>query len=296
MDVVTRPASSDDLARLVALAEEAQPSPTRHIAYVSSEGDAIATEVVTLEGWPDNCTVAVRGGRVVAWMQADTDPEIGRVWWWGPFADPGEPLETTLDLYDAAARRLAPSITQEELGADERNEVVAELAASRGFTAEVASLVMSRPAAPMGPVPEVVRRFTPDDTAAVAALHERLFAGTHTTGAGLVDPHATRHLLVAEAGSIVGYIAFEVQADGSGYIDFVAVAPEQRRQGIAAALVTAACAELDDLDVGRIHLTVRENNTAARGLYTSLGFVEERQIRPYRKGFSLTAGPEALDA
>jgi len=37
----------------------------------------------------------------------------------------------------------------------------------------------------------------------------------------------------------------------------------------------------------RIHLTVRLANTAARRIYEHLGFVEEMQIIPARKGFVL---------
>ena len=286
MDVTTRTATPDDLPDLVALAEEAQRTPTGHIAYLASDADAIEAEMVGLEGWPENCVVAVRDSGPIGWLQGESDPDIGRVWWWGPFVATGEPPDSALQIYDAAVARLDPAITQEEMGPDDRNDIVAAVAGARGFRAETASMVLSRMPEP-GTVPDVVRPYEPGDAAAVAALHDRLFAGTHTTGAGLVDPAASRHLLVAEAGTIAGYIAFEVQADGSGYIDFVAVDPDHRRKGIAAALVRGACSQLDDLDVTRIHLTVRENNTAAGALYGRLGFVEERIIRPYRKGFSL---------
>jgi ribosomal protein S18 acetylase RimI-like enzyme len=286
MDVTTRTATPDDLTDLVALAEEAQRTPTRHIAYLASDAEAIEAEMIGLEGWPGNCVVAVRDSGPIGWLQGESDPDIGRVWWWGPFVAAGEPPDTALQLYDAAAALLDPAITQEEMGPDDRNDIVVAVAGARGFRGETASMVLSRTAEP-ATVPDVVRPYEPGDADAVAALHDRLFAGTHTTGAGLVDPAASRHLLVAEAGTIAGYIAFEVQADGSGYIDFVAVDPDQRRKGIAAALVTGACTQLDDLDVTRIHLTVRENNTAARALYGRLGFIEERVIRPYRKGFSL---------
>ena len=88
-------------------------------------------------------------------------------------------------------------------------------------------------------------------------------------------------------GRVAGYVAFEVQPDGSGYLDFLGVATEFRRRGLAAQLVRAAVTELVDRGASSIHLTVRENSHGARALYVGLGFEEERVIRPLRKGFTL---------
>lgn len=288
MDVTTRSATADDLDELVQLAADAQQTPSRHVTYVPTDADAIEAEMTALAGWPESCTVAIGTGGPVGWLQAESDLDIGRVWWWGPFLAAGGPLDTALALYDAASARLDPAIDQEEMGTDERNDLAAELAAARGFRAEIPSAVLSRPTRGAGPIASTVRPLEERDADAVALLHDRLFPGVHSTGASLVAMAPGRHLLVADDGDgVTGYVAFEVQVDGTGYLDFLAVDPDRRRRGIAATLVEAACSTLDELDVARIHLTVRTNNNPARSLYERLGFVEERLIRPYRKGFSL---------
>ena len=79
----------------------------------------------------------------------------------------------------------------------------------------------------------------------------------------------------------------EIQPGGLGYIDFVGVHTDQRGRGFGRALVHATLTELVARGVSAAHLTVRESNVAARRLYGSLGFREERLLRPYRKGFLL---------
>jgi ribosomal protein S18 acetylase RimI-like enzyme len=133
------------------------------------------------------------------------------------------------------------------------------------------------------------RPVTSDDLATVGRLHDALFPNTHTTGAALVatrDP-AKRRLVVELEGEVVGYVAVERQADGGGYIDFLGVDPAHRRRGIGAGLVRAGVAALGELRCDHFELTVREANTGARALYSSLGFVEERVIVPFRRGFTL---------
>lgn len=128
------------------------------------------------------------------------------------------------------------------------------------------------------------------DREVIVALHEELFANAHLTGRQLVDEAGPRqYRSVALVGDrVVGYAATEIQPDGDGLIDFVGVAPAERRKGFGRDLVAGAVATLLSNGAKRCFLTVREDNRAARGLYAGLGFEEERLLRPFRKGFALT--------
>ena len=105
----------------------------------------------------------------------------------------------------------------------------------------------------------------------------------------MVEPSAPHDVDVVDGpeGVPVGYVAVEVQPDGSGYVDYLGVAAQARGAGLGRVLVAGALRGLAARGVTRVHLTVRVDNATARALYASLGFVEERVAVPYRRGFDL---------
>lgn len=310
--IVVRRAVEADRPVLASLAARLQARPDRHVAYLGLDPASIAEEMVAEDDdWTAVSAVAERGGQVVGWLMGSVDDELGRVWWFGPFAD-ADAADVVADAdaadadegwtelasrLDEVARTLLPtSITEEEWAPDERFDLLVAWAQGRGARRDTGSVVLTLdgpPIAPFGGPPVTpavaVRPIAAGDAETVAALHDELFPGTHTTGAGLVASAADdRPRLVAEHdGAVVGYLAAERQPDGGGYIDYVGVAPALRGRGFGAELVRAGVAALRTVGCERCHLTVRDDNAAARTLYSRLGFVEERVIVPLRIGFSL---------
>lgn len=99
-------------------------------------------------------------------------------------------------------------------------------------------------------------------------------------------------------GAVAGYIC-RMLGPEELHITNIAVAPEFRRQGIAAALLA------DTIDFGAkrgcqwIYLDVRPSNEAARALYVRFGFVEifrrrKYYIRPQEDGLVLARPVELL--
>ena len=174
------------------------------------------------------------------------------------------------------------------MAVDARFERCRDWATTQGFVEEEGSYVLQLESA-LAPSSTPVREIIDADRDQVARLHDALFPGTHTTGSDLVAGHdeAHRRLVIDVDGEVVGYIAVERQPDGSGYIDYLGVAPSARRRGLGGDLVRAGVAELKRLDVSGIGLTVRVGSEGARELYRSLGFEEERVAIPLRRGFSL---------
>ena len=82
-----------------------------------------------------------------------------------------------------------------------------------------------------------------------------------------------RYLVALRGGDVVGYAAVQFIAPEAEVLT-VAVHPEHRGQGIAAALVAA----LETAALGRrctlMHLEVEQSNAAARGLYEHLGYCD----------------------
>lgn len=280
-----RPAEVADLAAMATVAVGHQQDPARHCLYLGEDAVAVADEIGALGDWAPSTAVAVEGDELVGWLLAEPDPDMGRVWWWGPFA-PLERWDAVADeLYQVARTLLGHEYPEEEAAADARSHLIAGWAARHGFHADPGSVLLRREPMPALTDPRV-RPMVAADHGEVATLHEVAFPGTHTPPAMLVSSEHPR-LVITDADGVHGYVAYEMQADGSGYIDFLAVDERRRGGGLGRALVSAATADLVDRGATNVHLTVREANQPARALYASLDFVEERIAIPYRRGFSL---------
>lgn len=63
-----------------------------------------------------------------------------------------------------------------------------------------------------------------------------------------------------------------------GWINYLAVSPEHRRQGIATKLMEVAEQELKELGCPKINLQVRATNTGVIKFYESIGFKEDQVV------------------
>lgn len=299
MDI--RPITDEEVDGVARWVAAQQADPTRHVASESMDPAAVATDLRQLEPRGlDDVLVAVDGDAIVGLLGLEHDTDPPRVWWRGPFVSDGADVDAVADALLAAGRRQLPEhVTQEELGPDDRHAWLPAVAERHGFVPEEASAVLVRDL--VGELEDL--RHVAEDRAGeldvvpataamapvVARLHDAIFPGTHASGARIASSRDDATVLVARSGAeLVGYVAIERQEDHSGYIDYLGVSPGARRSGIGRILVAAACVHLADAyDCPNVNLTVRESNRGARRLYESLGFVEERLIRPWRRGFSL---------
>ncbi len=287
MDLTVERANIGDLPALASLAAETQERPESNLTNFGEDATAIATEIAAVQDWAEATQVARRGSTVVGWLLAETDDDLARVWWWGPVVGPGEVWDDVADaLYDAAGDALDARFVQEELAGDRRHVRLAAFATRHGFAADEPSVLLRLQVSETSSDPRV-GPLAADDHRAVAALHDELFPGTHTTGAQLVGKTDGVQLVLRDGPDVVGYVAVEVLADGIGYIDFIGVDPQRRQMGAGRALVATALDVLRRQGIGVVDLTVRVGNVAARRLYRGLGFDELRILCPYRKGFTL---------
>lgn len=129
----------------------------------------------------------------------------------------------------------------------------------------------------------MIRPFAPSDLHGLDALWRRCFPDDAARNAAPVSvPEKLRiepgSVLVAEdGGAIVGSIMHGY--DGHrGWLWGVAVAPSHRRQGLGAALVRAAEAELTARGCLKVNLQIREGNAAVATFYERLGYAIEPRI------------------
>lgn len=93
-------------------------------------------------------------------------------------------------------------------------------------------------------------------------------------------------LLIADRdGRPIGFLLLllnfpnEVTGLPEGYVAYMAVVPEERRRGVARALLTAAEAQARRYGMRQMSLIVTEGNEPAIRLYDSLQYVVERTVR-----------------
>lgn len=125
------------------------------------------------------------------------------------------------------------------------------------------------------------------DAETLAQIHATAFAGTAAWDADalarLAETPGVFALMEASAPP-AGFILMRLVADEAEVLT-LAVRPEARRQGVAAALLEAALAHALAAGIARCFLEVAENNAAARALYERHGFSETgRRPGYYRSG------------
>lgn len=88
------------------------------------------------------------------------------------------------------------------------------------------------------------------------------------------------YLAAVDGDTLVGYIGVQTVLD-EGYINNVAVRPEYRRRGIAAALISLLVEQAQAIGLAFMTLEVRESNAPAIALYEKLGFTTVGRRKNY---------------
>lgn len=128
----------------------------------------------------------------------------------------------------------------------------------------------------------LIRPFQPADEDAVIALWGEcgLVVPQNDPRADIARKRGAQPelFLVGErAGRIIGTCMAGYEGH-RGWINYLAVAPDVQRLGLARALMAEAERLLRALGCPKINLQVRNTNTQVIGFYQSLGFVEDRVV------------------
>mgnify|MGYP003686866907 FL=1 len=146
----------------------------------------------------------------------------------------------------------------------------------------------------------MIRRITPADCDAIAALEARLFATafdqprlmalqTNPVFCGLVDlvpyqdqPHST---LADVLNSYLGGYLLATIIDDEAEILSIGVTPDRQRQGVGKRLLQYFFEHGASQNMTRVVLEVAEDNLSALGLYRDFGFAEfGRRTDYYKQG------------
>lgn len=283
------PYTSDRFDKLVAFVASLNADGAHHIGYFGTDPADIAHGIRAADPPPEvGYRLAERDGRLVGVLGIEADAALGRAWLYGPLIDAPDWPALADQLYAAVQPAIPSGVVEHELFCDRRNAHVQAFAERHQFPLHSEAAILNFDRAQLAsrsflPALDLEDRFFPH----FGALHRRLFPRTYASADQLIAKRGPEaRILVETAGDrLLGYTCVKIEpAAHQAYIDYLGVAEDARRRGVAARLLTAA---LDWMfahpAVQRADLTVDSGNQAALRLYTSLGFTTERTMRAYRK-------------
>jgi ribosomal protein S18 acetylase RimI-like enzyme len=286
------PVATDELDEVLDLVAGEQAHPDRGTTMLGDTRDGIAAELGDVEpDWTASVRVARKDGRMVGAVVGDWDTGVGRAWILGPWVVGGDEewRRWARPLVDSVLEQLPAGIDDWELAADVSHVRMAQLGTELGLAPSEINHVYSVDTTTVDSWPEDmadVRRATHADVELIRPLHDREFPATYATADHLLPdpPDGKYDVVVAMDGPVLlGYAAGRVQADGEGYLDYIAVADVARGKGIGKHLMAAICRPvIAAAPTGKLHLTVQDHRTPARRMYESLGFTRSLSIVGYR--------------
>lgn len=129
----------------------------------------------------------------------------------------------------------------------------------------------------------VIRKATVGDVGHILSVEERCFNDEAWTAemflSELEEPIAGVFVAIKDA-TIAGFAEFRFDGEQL-YLGNVGVHPDFRRKGIARDLLTKTISDYCEKGAKSCFLHVRKSNSAAIGLYESLGFSVVREIQNY---------------
>ncbi|MBZ0280957.1 MAG: GNAT family N-acetyltransferase [Anaerolineae bacterium] len=280
----------DDLDAAVDFVARLQADPMQMIAYLGAEANDIRHSLEGFEpDWTRATQLAYDGECLMGLLGVDTSETIGRAWLNGPLVNGADWVETADQLYAAAQKMMPDYVREHELFVDVANLNVAGFAARHGFVPGTpeASLRFGREQHHQLPA-ESESVLNAADYTSFVAIHDQLFPRTYYTGAEILEQLGERDrvfIVNPSENGLAGYIYARVEPGATnGYIDFVGVAENARRQGIGRRLVSVATRWLFTFpEVEEVTLTVNAGNDGAIALYKQLGFEHNQTLQVFRK-------------
>ncbi|MFJ6614606.1 GNAT family N-acetyltransferase [Streptomyces sp. NPDC091289] len=207
-----------------------------------------------------------------------------------PLGDPGLPLGDALGrVRDWYEERGLPAYVQTATGAEGTQEILCAELERHGWRREVSAEVRIAALAPVGDRDADVSavRLTREPDAAWLARYQRFSTpGPHVLRVLGSGPSVWFATVPGEPGAdpaappaAIGRCV--VDGRWAGFMA-VEVAPEQRRRGLATAVMTALARRALDEGASAAWLQVEEDNEGARGLYDGMDFAAHHRYHHYR--------------
>lgn len=290
-----RPANDNELDEAIDLIIDQQVRLDRNIPSLGDTRSGVIAELHDLDPpWTETLRVVFDGSDLIGVVLVDWDIATRRAWIHGPWISTDEARWPDLDasLLAAATSQLPDVIGNTIMTATVENRRLAALAKRVGWSAGEVNhvVIVDRSTIEQWPgstqARDRIRPITDEDVTALGPLHDAEFPDTYYSAVELAARAARgeQTVLIAHDGNtgIDGYVAGQIQPDGDGYIDFLAIAPDARRRGLGRELLSELCRQLiPETTTQRACLTVQDGRSTARAFYESLGFRPDVSIVGY---------------
>lgn len=97
----------------------------------------------------------------------------------------------------------------------------------------------------------------------------------------LNEPNTLSYRIVTPTGQMVAFVFIMTNADGTGHITTIGVAPEHRRRGLANKLLRHTENALQKRNINTVMLEVRVSNREAQRLYHEFGYAVVQRLKGY---------------
>jgi ribosomal protein S18 acetylase RimI-like enzyme len=284
-----RAATKDELPAIASFVAALQARPEDRIGYFGDTPEEIAALLASWGSpWFASARLVERRGAIVGFAAAELDESLGRAWVHGPLVGDSAWDELADELFRELLAIAPPAIEDFELLGDVANVRLARLAERHGFTAGAVNHVLGLDATGIQRLPNLsAPGLSSEHERAFVELHDTLFPATYYPGPTLLERSARGEsviVAIADSVSLIAYAAGQIDEVGAGYIDFVGVAPEKRREGRGRTVVVALTRALDDRQrIPSVRLVVSSTNEPALALYDSLGFERVSSMVGYRR-------------
>ncbi|MBV6682376.1 GNAT family N-acetyltransferase [Bacillus sp. JRC01] len=259
-----------------------------HVGYCGDEQEEILHTIShEFSDLPAGESIAVirENDAIIGVLGADVDLGDGTAELWGPFLKEGQPAELALELWEDLSIRLGGKVHTYYGFYNVENTLARDFMNRLGACKGSSHLIMHAFNQKGVRIDFRVDELSPERHASFIKLHDEAFPETYMSGLDILKrlDHEHKVFAVESEAGIKGYAYVKGSPTyNEGTIEFIAVDPAERHQGIGTTLTKAALAFLhDELGIQTVSMTVDAGHDQAIRLYGRAGFEVVHRMEHY---------------
>ncbi|QUG41806.1 GNAT family N-acetyltransferase [Psychrobacillus sp. INOP01] len=233
--------------------------------------------------------VACVDDNIIGALGFDIDEESKSAEVWGPFIKNGEIFpQIANDLWEALEDTIPFELNEYQFFVNEKNTSVRQFIENKNGVENGHHLILKAERNSLTNGQDIhIKTYESSFHKSFSDLHNLAFPNTYYSSEQILSRISENNqLFVIQDNNVVkGYVYVEaIPLHGEGAIEFIAVSPDYRGQGIATKLMQAALHHLFSFEtIDEITLSVGANNKAAIALYMASGFQVKHTLIAYKR-------------